>query len=93
MLKDGKSKEDIFTKTGMTIGVQDASFEINEGEIFVIMGLSGSGKSTLVRLLNRLIEPTSGQIIIDDIDVTTLMIKNLLILEEKKYLWYFNLLH
>jgi len=51
MLEEGKSKEDIFTQTGMTIGVQDASFEIYEGEIFVIMGLSGSGKSTLVRLL------------------------------------------
>ena len=70
MLNEGESKDKIFTKTGMTIGVQDASFEINEGEIFVIMGLSGSGKSTLVRLLNRLIEPTSGQIFIDDIDVT-----------------------
>lgn len=58
MLNDGLSKEEIFDKTGMTIGVQDASFEIYEGEIFVIMGLSGSGKSTLVRLLNRLIEPT-----------------------------------
>ena len=66
MLDEGQSKEDIFKSTGMTIGVQDASFEINEGEIFVIMGLSGSGKSTLVRLLNRLIEPTSGQIFIDD---------------------------
>ena len=84
MLKDGKSKEDIFTKTGMTIGVQDASFEINEGEIFVIMGLSGSGKSTLVRLLNRLIEPTSGQIIIDDIDVTTLNDKELIDIRRKK---------
>lgn len=47
------------------MGVYDASFTVNEGEIFVIMGLSGSGKSTLIRLLNRLIEPTSGNIFID----------------------------
>ncbi len=84
MLNEGESKDKIFTKTGMTIGVQDASFEINEGEIFVIMGLSGSGKSTLVRLLNRLIEPTSGQIFIDDIDVTNLSDKELIDIRRKK---------
>ncbi|MBU3013261.1 glycine betaine/L-proline ABC transporter ATP-binding protein ProV [Poseidonibacter lekithochrous] len=84
MLKNGESKEEIFTKTGMTIGVQDASFEINEGEIFVIMGLSGSGKSTLVRLLNRLIEPTTGQIFIDQTDVTTLSDKELIEIRRKK---------
>lgn len=84
MLEQGKSKEEIFTKTGMTIGVQDASFEINEGEIFVIMGLSGSGKSTLVRLLNRLIEPTSGQIFIDETDVTNLNDKELIDIRRKK---------
>lgn len=78
------SKEDIFKKTGMTIGVQDANLEINEGEIFVIMGLSGSGKSTLVRLLNRLIEPTSGQIFIDNIDVTNLSDKELIEIRRKK---------
>ena len=65
MLESGKSKDKIFTETGMTIGVQDASFEIYEGEIFVIMGLSGSGKSTLIRHLNRLIDPTAGEIFID----------------------------
>jgi len=84
MLNEGQSKEEIFTKTNMTIGVQDASFEINEGEIFVIMGLSGSGKSTLVRLLNRLIEPTSGQIFIDDVDVTNLSDKELIEIRRKK---------
>lgn len=84
MLDSGLSKEEIFKKTGMTIGVQDASFEINEGEIFVIMGLSGSGKSTLVRLLNRLIEPTSGKIYIDDIDVTNLNDKELIDIRRKK---------
>jgi glycine betaine/proline transport system ATP-binding protein len=84
MLNDGQSKEEIFKNTGMTIGVQNANFEIKEGEIFVIMGLSGSGKSTLVRLLNRLIEPTSGQIIIDDIDVTNLNHKELINIRRKK---------
>ncbi|MEA3383145.1 MAG: glycine betaine/L-proline ABC transporter ATP-binding protein ProV, partial [Campylobacterota bacterium] len=84
MLESGLSKDKIFEKTGMTIGVQDASFEINEGEIFVIMGLSGSGKSTLVRLLNRLIEPTSGKIYIDETDVTNLSDKELIDIRRKK---------
>jgi len=84
MLEKGLSKDQIFKETSMTIGVQDASFEVLEGEIFVIMGLSGSGKSTLVRLLNRLIEPTSGQILIDDIDVTNLSDKELIDIRRKK---------
>ena len=84
MLESGLSKDEIFKKTGMTIGVQDASFEINEGEIFVIMGLSGSGKSTLVRLLNRLIEPSSGKIYIDETDVTNLNDKELIEIRRKK---------
>lgn len=65
LVKQQKSKTDILKETGATVGVYDASFTVNEGEIFVIMGLSGSGKSTLIRLLNRLIEPTSGNIFID----------------------------
>ncbi|MGU3574931.1 glycine betaine/L-proline ABC transporter ATP-binding protein ProV [Brucellaceae bacterium C25G] len=69
-LKSGKSKTDIHRDTGCTIGVDDAGFDIMEGEIFVIMGLSGSGKSTLLRLLNRLIEPTSGVIEVDGRDIT-----------------------
>ncbi|CAI8204088.1 MAG: Glycine betaine/proline betaine transport system ATP-binding protein ProV [Arcobacter lacus] len=84
MLESGMSKDEIFSKTGMTIGVQDASFEIYEGEIFVIMGLSGSGKSTLVRLLNRLIEPTAGQILVDETDVTNLSDKELMEIRRKK---------
>ena len=69
LLEQGLDKEAIFEKTGLTVGVQDASFAVNSGEIFVVMGLSGSGKSTLVRMLNRLIEPTSGQVLVDDKDV------------------------
>lgn len=65
MIKAGKSKSAIFKKTGVTVGVYDASFEVQEGEIFVIMGLSGSGKSTLVRMLNRLIEPSAGSILLE----------------------------
>lgn len=59
----GLSKDQIFEKTGMTLGVSDANFTVREGEIFVVMGLSGSGKSTLVRMLNRLIKPSAGEII------------------------------
>lgn len=65
----GKSKQQVMAETGQSIGVFDASFSINSGEIFVIMGLSGSGKSTLVRLINRLIEPTAGRILINGEDI------------------------
>lgn len=61
LLEQGMSKEKIAQELKLTVGVNKAEFSIEEGEIFVIMGLSGSGKSTLVRLLNRLIEPTGGK--------------------------------
>ncbi|MBC17548.1 glycine betaine transporter subunit; ATP-binding compoent of ABC superfamily [Pseudodesulfovibrio profundus] len=72
MLKDGHDKQSVLDKTGMTVGVDNASFTIEAGEIFVIMGLSGSGKSTIVRMLNRLIEPTSGRVLVDGQDVTAM---------------------
>ncbi|EOL42551.1 glycine betaine transport ATP-binding protein OpuAA [Enterococcus phoeniculicola] len=72
MMKEHRPKTEILAKTGATVGVYDVNFEVNEGEIFVIMGLSGSGKSTLIRLLNRLIEPTSGDIYIDGQDIAKL---------------------
>ncbi|MFP4021885.1 MAG: ATP-binding cassette domain-containing protein, partial [Halanaerobium sp.] len=72
LLKDGMSKDDILEKTGATVGINNASFEVKEGEIFVIMGLSGSGKSTLLRCLNRLVEPTAGSVTVDGTDVTDL---------------------
>lgn len=72
LLKEGKTKEEILEQTGMTVGVNQVSFEVNSKEIFVIMGLSGSGKSTLIRLINRLIEPTSGNIFIDGEDLSKL---------------------
>lgn len=77
MLKDNKSKKEILKETGATIGVDNVSFSVEEGEIFVIMGLSGSGKSTLIRLLNRLIEPTSGDIYLDDRDLIKMDKKSL----------------
>ncbi|WP_113625483.1 glycine betaine/L-proline ABC transporter ATP-binding protein ProV [Pectobacterium peruviense] len=70
LIDKGLSKDQVFEKTGLTVGVKDASLAIEEGEIFVIMGLSGSGKSTMVRLLNRLIEPTRGQVLIDGEDIS-----------------------
>ncbi|WP_346429722.1 glycine betaine/L-proline ABC transporter ATP-binding protein [Paracoccus sp. DMF-8] len=69
MVRRGESKSAILSRTGATVGVQDAGFDIHEGEIFVVMGLSGSGKSTLVRMLNGLITPTSGQVMIDGEDI------------------------
>ena len=70
LINNGMSKQEVLEKTGHVIAVKDVSFEINESEIFVIMGLSGSGKSTLVRCLNRLIEPTKGEIFIEGADLT-----------------------
>ena len=69
LLEQGWSKARIAKEKNITVGVNRVSFDIHEGEIFVIMGLSGSGKSTLVRLLNRLIEPTSGEILIHGKDL------------------------
>ncbi len=70
LLEEGHNKESVHDKTGMNVGVDNANFSIQAGEIFVIMGLSGSGKSTIVRMLNRLIEPTAGKVIVDGKDVT-----------------------
>ncbi|MFD1039389.1 glycine betaine/L-proline ABC transporter ATP-binding protein [Virgibacillus byunsanensis] len=77
-LGSGKSKGDILQETGMTVGVNKASFTVKQGEIFVIMGLSGSGKSTLIRLVNRLIESTEGEVRIDGEDVTKMDQKQLI---------------
>jgi glycine betaine/proline transport system ATP-binding protein len=72
LLRKGWSKEKIYKETKMTVGVNKANFTIEQGEIFVIMGLSGSGKSTLVRLLNRLIEPSSGHVLFNGKDIVQL---------------------
>ena len=72
MLEKGASKDEIKEKYKHGVGVNNASFSVDEGEIVVVMGLSGSGKSTLVRCINRLIEPTGGKIFIDGTDITKL---------------------
>lgn len=68
-LKEGWTKEKILKTTSQTVGVNNASFTVDEGEFFVIMGLSGSGKSTLIRCLNLLNRPTAGEILIDGEDI------------------------
>ncbi len=77
LFKQGRSKHEILEKTKHQIGVADATFAVDEGEILVIMGLSGSGKSTLVRCINRLIDPTAGKVVVDGQDVTDLSVEGL----------------
>ena len=72
LLKQGWSKDRILAEKGAVIGVSDVSFSVEEGEIFVLMGLSGSGKSTLIRLINRLVEPSGGNVFIDGQNVAKL---------------------
>jgi glycine betaine/proline transport system ATP-binding protein len=85
MLRQGETKQAIFKKTGLAVGVADASFDVLKGEILVIMGLSGSGKSSLIRCLNRLNEPTAGQILLDGQDIVTLARRELLAVRRNKY--------
>ena len=73
-----KGKANLQSELGVVIGLSDVSFEVLKGETFVIMGLSGSGKSTMVRCLIRLIEPTSGSIVIDGNDITSMDEKQLM---------------
>jgi len=83
LLNEGWSKEKILKETKMSVGVNQATFSIEKGEIFVIMGLSGSGKSTLVRLINRLIEPSSGQILFNGKDIVRMNAEELRQLRRK----------
>ena len=90
MLEEGKSKKEILEKIGQTIGVNNASFEVKEGETFVIMGLSGSGKSTLIRCLNLLNKPTRGKIIVDGEDIVQYDKKQLKEFRQKKIAMVFQ---
>lgn len=72
LVEEGKSRSEIQEKTGQLIAVRDVSFTVKPGEIFVIMGLSGSGKSTLIRCLNRIIDPTSGDVFLNGENITNL---------------------
>ena len=78
MVKDGATKDEILEKTGHTVGLDNVSLKIEEGETFVCMGLSGSGKSTLIRHLNRLIDPTDGDIFIEGTNVMSLNTESLI---------------
>ena len=78
------SKQEALEKYNSVIGVSDVSFDVKKGEIFCVMGLSGSGKSTLVRHINRLLEPTSGKILINNQDVMQFDKDNLQELRNKK---------
>ena len=69
LIEEGKSKADILEETGHVVGLKNITLDIHEGETFVVMGLSGSGKSTLIRHFNRLIEPTTGRILLDGEDI------------------------
>ena len=68
-LKAGASKQEIQAETGHVVAVSDVTFDIQPGEMFVVMGLSGSGKSTLVRCINQLITPTAGRVLVDGEDI------------------------
>ena len=83
-LDTGLSRSEVQEKTGHVIAVKDVSFSVQKGETFVVMGLSGSGKSTLVRCISRLIEPTSGEVKIDNLDVTKMNNRDLLNLRRNR---------
>ena len=90
MIKQGKSKQEILKETGCTVAVRNANLEIKEGEMFVIMGLSGSGKSTLVRCINRLNEPSMGEIWLSGRNITSLSDKELLQIRRKEMAMVFQ---
>lgn len=88
--RNGTSPTDINKQTGCTVAVNDVSFTVDGPEIFVIMGLSGSGKSTLLRCINRLIEPTAGNVEVDDEDILAMDHKTVLLKREEKMAMVFQ---
>lgn len=90
MIMNGKSKQEILKATGCTVAVRNANLEIEEGEMFVIMGLSGSGKSTLLRCINRLNEPSMGEIRLNGVDITRSSDKELLQIRRKELAMVFQ---
>lgn len=90
MLRRGMDKNQIREQTGANVGVNQAAFEIESGELFVIMGLSGSGKSTLLRCLNRLVDPTTGSIVIEGTDILKLGKPELLRFRQQKMAMVFQ---
>lgn len=85
LLQKGLSPEEIHERTGLTIGLNDVSFDVAEGEILVVMGLSGSGKSTLIRCVNRLIEPTAGSVEVDGEEILQYSADKLFDLRRRKF--------
>lgn len=90
MIMKGKSKQEILKATGCTVAVRNANLEIEEGEMFIIMGLSGSGKSTLLRCINRLNEPSMGEIRLNGVDITRSSDKELLQIRRKEMAMVFQ---
>ncbi|WP_163711679.1 quaternary amine ABC transporter ATP-binding protein [Mangrovibacterium lignilyticum] len=90
MLGNGKNKAEILDATGCTVAVREANLSIDEGEIFVVMGLSGSGKSTLLRCINRLINPTKGKIFVNNEEITNMNDKELLNIRRKELAMVFQ---
>ena len=90
LLKKGESKQSVLKSTGYSVGVNNANFHVEDGEIFVVMGLSGSGKSTLIRCLNLLIKPTSGEILIDGENIVGCSKEKLLEVRRKKIAMVFQ---
>ncbi len=84
LMEQGLGRAEILEKTGQVLAVADVSFDIEEGELFVVMGLSGSGKSTVIRLLNRLIEPTAGTVELDGQHIDQLNASQLRDVRQKK---------
>lgn len=90
LIDEGMTKSEILEKTGHGIGVSNVSFEVQRGEVFVIMGLSGSGKSTLIRCVNRLIEPSKGEIFIDGENIVSMNKEELMEVRRKKVAMIFQ---
>jgi glycine betaine/proline transport system ATP-binding protein len=85
LLKGGEDKDAILAKTSSVVALDRVSFDVDEGEILVVMGLSGSGKSTMLRCINRLVEPTEGSIVVDGTEVTSLSARDLLEFRRSKF--------
>ena len=84
LVEEGLSKAEILEKTGCTVGINNASFTVHKREIFVIMGLSGSGKSTVIRCVNRLIEATAGEVVVEGTDILSASAEQLREIRRKK---------
>jgi glycine betaine/proline transport system ATP-binding protein len=90
LMNRGLTREEIFKQTGNMVAVHNVSLSVKAGEIFVVMGLSGSGKSTLVRLLNRLIEPTTGQVVLEGKDIAPMSAAELQAVRRRKMAMVFQ---